>query len=240
MIDTSFYNVVVPILGLAPIFALAVICLILKYGQLCPGQHSRIQGELITIWTVLFVSIMMAVETSVSSIILIIGTLGGVYGILLSIWQGKLPNKRAIPDSAIYGALVPLSIYGIGILVNSQHLFVILPMIIMGAVLSQLLLVKAKHRLDAFNRLLPAIGVVASVISLAILAYFLVSQTDTTLLDSVLSNLYWFFGFISIGLTLWLLPLFSNNSQSYTLLGISTFLILISQILLFEVIVIIK
>lgn len=240
MIETSFYNIVVPILGLAPIFSLAIICLILKYGQLCPGQHSRIQGELITIWTVLFVSIMMAVETQLPLAILVMGGIGGFYGMLLSIWQGKLPNKRAIPDASIYGALIPLSIYAIGVLVYQGDLFIILPTIVTGCVLAQLLLVKAKHRLEAFNRLLPVIGVVVSVISLAILAFLLITQSDTTLLANVINNLYWFLGFLVMGLALWLLPLFSNNSQSYTLLGVSTFLILISQILLYEVIVIIK
>lgn len=239
MIETSFYNIVVPILGLAPVFSLAIICLILKYGQLCPGQHSRIQGELITIWTVLFVSIMMAFETQLPLFVLIVGVIGGVYGMLLSIWQGKLPNKRAIPDAAIYGALFPLGIYAVGVLYYQQSLFIVLPTIVTGSVLAQLLLVKAKHRLDAFNRLLPAIGVVMSVISLGVLAYLLVSQPDMSVLEAVLNNVYWFFGFLLIGLSLWLLPLFSGDPQSYTLLGVATFLILISQILLYEVVVII-
>ena len=171
---------------------------------------------------------------------LIVGVIGGVYGMLLSIWQGKLPNKRAIPDAAIYGALFPLGLYAIGVLYYQQSLFIVLPTIVTGSVLAQLLLVKAKHRLEAFNRLLPVIGVVVSVISLGILAYLLVSQPDMTILETILNNLYWFFGFLIIGLALWLLPLFSDNPQSYTLLGVATFLILISQILLYEVVVIIS
>jgi len=239
VVETSFYNIVVPILGLAPVFSLAIICLILKYGQLCPGQHSRIQGELITIWTVVFVSIMMAVETQLPLFVLIVGVIGGVYGMLLSIWQGKLPNKRAIPDAAIYGALFPLGIYAVGVLYHQQNFFIILPTIVTGSVLAQLLLVKAKHRLEAFNRILPAVGVAISVISLGILAYLLLSQPDMAILEFLLNNLYWFFGFLIVGLILWLLPLFSGDAQSYTLLGVATFLILISQILLYEVVVII-
>lgn len=240
MIDTMFYNIVVPILGLAPFFALSVICLILKYGQLCPGQHSRIQGELITIWTVLIVSIMMAAETNLPIPVLVVGAIGGAYGILLSIWQGKLPNKRAIPDNAIYGALLPIGIYAIGVVVHQASLFIILPMIVTGAVLAQLILVKAKHRLEAFNKILPVTGVVVSVISLIILAFLLITLSDATLLDDVMNKIYWFFGFLVFGLVLWLLPMFSGDPQSYTLLGVATFLVLISQILIYEVVVIIQ
>lgn len=240
MIETSFYNIVVPILGLAPFFALSIICLILKYGQLCPGQHSRIQGELITIWTVLIVSMMMAAETNLPMPVLVIGAIGGAYGILLSIWQGKLPNKRAIPDNAIYGALLPLGIYAVGVLMNQASVFIILPMIVTGAILAQLILVKAKHRLEAFNKILPVMGVIVSVISLAILAFLLITLADAALLDVVINKLYWFFGFLVFGLALWLLPMFSGDPQSYTLLGVATFLILISQILVYEVVVIIQ
>lgn len=239
MTDISFYSIVVPILGLAPFFSLALICLILKYGQLCPGQHSRIQGELITIWTVLSVSIMMGVETTLAMPILVIGALGGIYGILLSIWQGKLPNKRAIPDKAIYGALVPIGIYALGVLVNQGNVFIIIPMIVTGAVLGQLILVKAKHRLESFNRLLPILGVIVSVIGLIYLGFSLAILPEPSIIEALSSKLFWFFGFLLIGLALWLLPLFSGDPQSYTLLGVATFLLLISQILMYEVVVII-
>lgn len=239
MVDISFYNIVVPILAISPFVSLAIICLILKKGQLCPGQHSRIQGELITIWTVVFVSLMMAAETHLSSWIIAIGVIGGIYGILLSIWQGKLPNKRAIPDKAIYGALVPVGIYALGVLIYQANLFVLLPVVITGCVLAQLLLVKAKHRLEAFNRLLPMIGVIASVVSLVILAWLLGTNDSAEIFSQITPELYWFFGFLTGGLALWLLPLFSSNEQSFKLLGIATFLTLISQILVYEVIVII-
>ena len=239
MIDISFYNIVVPILALSPFFAFSVLCLILKKGQLCPGQHSRIQGELITIWTVIFVSLMMAVETNLSKWFIGVGVIGGLYGILLSIWQGKLPNKRAIPDKAIYGALLPLGIYAVGVALTQTTAFILLPMIVTGAVLAQLILVKAKHRLVAFNQILPILGVLMSVISLAVLGFSLLCSSDALLFEQITPELYWFFGFLLMGLGLWLLPLFTSDEQSYTLLGVATFLILISQILLYEVIVII-
>ena len=239
MIDISFYNIVVPILALSPFFAFSILCLILKKGQLCPGQHSRIQGELITIWTVIFVSLMMAVETALSNWFLSIGVLGGIYGVLLSIWQGKLPNKRAIPDKAIYGALIPLGIYALGVAFTQTTIFVLLPVIVTGCVLAQLILVKAKHRLVAFNQLLPIIGVATSVLSLMIFGFSFMGHDSALLLDQITPELYWFFAFLIVGLGLWLLPLFTNDEQSYTLLGVATFLVLISQILLYEVVVII-
>ncbi|MDP2561711.1 hypothetical protein [Psychrobium sp. 1_MG-2023] len=237
MVDVSFYQVVFPVLSLMPFCALLVVCLILKYGQICPGQHSRIQGELITIWTVLFVALMMGIETSISPWVLAIGGLGGVYGVLLSIWQGKLPNKRAIPDKAIYYSLLPLGFFSIGVLAAQQSPFIILPMIITGFILANLLLVKAKHRLEAFNKILPFAGVACSILLLIVVASLVFITGEQGLTDKITSNLYWFIGFLLMGLALWLLPVVSDNPQSHTLLGVATFLILISQVLIYEVIV---
>lgn len=222
-----------------PVFALAVVCLILKYGQLCPGQHSRIQGELITIWTVLFVAIMIGAETPTSTWVLVVGGVGGVYGILLSIWQGKLPNKRAIPDKAIYAALAPLSIYAVAVLVAQPSPFIMLPMIVTGSVLANLLLVKAKHRLEAFNRLLPYAGILATVLALGAVAYHILLAGEQLFNPDMQRDLMWAMGFLILGLALWILPLISTNPQSHTLLGVATFLLLIAQVLIYEVIVLI-
>lgn len=225
-----------------PIVALAIICLILRYGQLCPSQHSRIQGELITIWTVLFVSLMIGAETSIHPWLLVLGGVGGVYGILLSIWQGKLPNKRAIPDKAIYASLVPLSLYGLSVLASQHSVLVLLPVLLTGAVLANLLLVKARHRLEAFNKLLPFSGIISAVISLIITSVLIYLNTDVLqnyqqLAQVVQSNLLWSLGFLLLGLLLWILPQISTNPQSHTLLGVATFLILISQVLNYEIVV---
>jgi len=222
-----------------PVCALIIICVILKYGQLCPGQHSRIQGELITVWTVLFVAIMMGAETAISTWILVVGGLGGAYGILLSIWQGKLPNKRAIPDQAIYFSLVPLGLYGAAVLLAQPSWFVILPMVITGAVLANLLLVKAKHRLESFNRLLPFAGFFAAIIALLFVSITVYLAGEQALSETIVNNLMWTLGFLILGLFLWVLPQVSTNPQSHTLLGVATFLLLISQILIYEVVVLV-
>ncbi len=237
MQDISFYNIVFPILSLMPIFALAIICLILKHGQLCPGQHSRIQAELITIWTVLFVGVMIGAETQTSTWVLVVGGLGGAYGILLSIWQGKLPNKRAIPDKAIYFAMLPLTIYGLVLIWMQPSWFVLLPMAITGAVLANLLLVKARHRLEAFNRLLPYGGIVGTILSLVLVSWTIYAAGEGLFNADMQRDLLWALGFLLLGLSLWVLPLVSDNPQSNTLLGIATFLLLIAQILTYEVVV---
>ena len=237
MVDTSFYNIVFPVLALMPFCALAIICCILKYGQLCPGQHSRIQSELITVWTIMFVAIMMGAESTISTWILVVGGIGGGYGILLSIWQGKLPNKKAIPDKAIYFSMLPLSIFSLGVLFSQTTPFIVLPMLIAGSALAHLLLVKAKHRLQAFNKILPVTGVVASIVSLLWLSLLIAGGSEAMLSEDVVNNLCWFIGFLVMALALWLLPLFSSNPQSYTLLGVATFLLLISQVLIYEIVV---
>lgn len=234
MVADNFYNMVFPVLSLMPIWALAIICFLLKNGELCPGQRSRFQGELITIWTILFVAIMMGFESTTAVWILVIGIIGGAYGVLLSIWQGKLPGKRSIPDKAIYFSLIPLTIFALGVLFSQQTPFSLLPMIVAGSVLAHLLLVKAKHRFQAFNKILPMIGVIAAVISLAVVMILLMSNGDAPLSNSQVKDFLWFIGFLLGGIFLWLLPAFSSNPQSHTLLGIATFLILISQVLVTE------
>jgi len=222
-----------------PFCALVIVCIILKHGELCPGQHSRLQGELITIWTVLFVSIMIGAETATSTWVLALGAVGGIYGILLSIWQGKLPNKRAIPDSAIYFSLLPLGAYSLAIVINQPSIYIILPMIITGAVLANLLLVKAKNRLEAFNRLLPFGGVFCTILSLVYVSITIYLGGDGLFTTDMQRDMMWALGFLILGIGLWVLPLLSSNPQSHTLLGIATFLLLIAQILAYEVLVLI-
>jgi len=240
LLDISFYNVVFPILSLMPFCALAIICIILKYGQLCPGQHSRIQGELITLWTVLFVAIMIGAETTTSTWVLVIGGLGGVYGILLSIWQGKLPNKRAIPDKAIYASLVPIGLYSMAVIAQQPSWFVLLPMLITGGVLANLLLVKARHRLEAFNRLLPFSGIFFTMLSLVIVSLLIYVGGEALFNSDMQRDMMWALGFLVLGVGLWILPSISRNPQSHTLLGVATFLLLIAQILIYEVVVLLS
>jgi len=237
LLDISFYNIVFPILSLMPFCALTIICIILKYGQLCPGQHSRLQGELITIWTVLFVAIMIGAETSTQTWVLVIGGVGGAYGILLSIWQGKLPNKRAIPDKAIYCALVPLAIYSAAIIFNQPSFYVLIPMLITGAVLANLLLVKAKNRLEAFNRILPFSGIFATIVALVAISMTILNGHEALFNNEMQRDMMWALGFLALGIILWILPLISKNPQSHTLLGVATFLLLIAHILMYEVVV---
>jgi len=237
VVENDFYNMVFPVLSLMPIWALVIICLLLKKGELCPGQRSRFQGELITIWTILFVALMMGVESAIAGWILIIGALGAGYGVLLSIWQGKLPGKRSIPDKAIYFALAPLGIFSIGVLCSQANAFAILPMIITGTVLAHLLLVKAKSRLQAFNKILPFIGVAAVLVSLIVVMTLIGFGTNEALSAEQINDFMWFIGILIGGIFLWLLPALSSNPQSHTLLGIATFLLLISQILITELVV---
>lgn len=237
MVTENFYNMVFPVLSLMPIWALIVICCLLKKGQLCPGQRSRFQGELITIWTILILAIMMGFESTIATWLLVVGLIGGAYGVLLSIWQGKLPGKRSIPDVAIYYSLIPTGIFGLGVLVSQPSPFSVLPMIMAGSVLAHLLLVKARHRFVAFNKILPAIGVSTALISLITIAILVLSSGEFDLNDQQVNGFFWFIGFMVSGLFLWLLPALSTNPQSHTLLGIATFLILISQVLATELVV---
>ena len=233
MVADNFYNMVFPVLSLMPIWALMIICCLLKKGQLCPGQRSRFQGELITIWTILGLAVMMGFESSVPTWVLIFGIIASVYGILLSIWQGKLPGKRSIPDQAIYFSLIPLSIFGLGVVLFSGLLSG-LPMIVAGSVLANLLLVKAKHRFPVFNQILPAIGVTATIITLIVMMFLLTTGQSSELSGDQINDFMWFIGFLVGGMFLWLLPTLSSNPQSHTLLGIATFLILVSQVLAIE------
>ncbi|NRA54928.1 MAG: hypothetical protein HRU23_12350 [Gammaproteobacteria bacterium] len=234
MVVNNFYNMVFPVLSLMPVCALVIICLLLKKGELCPGQRSRFQGELITIWTILCVGLMMGIESQIASWILVVGGLGAGYGVLLSIWQGKLPGKRSIPDKAIYFSLIPLTIFTLGVLCSQPNGFAILPMVISGTVLAHLLLVKAKSRLQAFNKILPFVGISAVLLSLITIMATIGLGADVTLSQESLNDLLWLVGFLFGGVFLWLLPAISSNPQSHTLLGIATFLILISQVLATE------
>ena len=233
--SAHFYDQVFPVLSLMPVWALLVICWLLQKGELCPGQRSRIQGELITLWTVLGVGLMMGMEASVSGGLLVLGALGVVYGVLLSVWQSKLPGKRSIPDKAIYGALAPLGLFAVGVLWSYGSLVPLLMMMASGTALAHLLIVKARHRLQAFNLLLPVFGVVVAIVSLLVIAVMAGLINGEAIDEVLIKDMIWYIGFLASALFLWLVPLFSQRDNSHTLLGVATFLLFISQVLAIDV-----
>ena len=193
--SAHFYDQVFPVLSLMPVWALLVICWLLQKGELCPGQRSRIQGELITLWTVLGVGLMMGMEAVVSGGLLVLGALGVVYGVLLSIWQSKLPGKRSIPDKAIYGALAPLGLFAVGVLWTYGSLVPLLMMMASGTALAHLLIVKARHRLQAFNLLLPVFGVVVAIVSLLVIAVMAALNSAEAMNEVLINDMLWYIGF---------------------------------------------
>lgn len=231
----NFYDQVFPVLSLMPVWALLVICWILHKGQLCPGQRSRIQGELITLWTVLFVGLMMGFESLVPGWVMVLGAIGGGYGLLLSIWQSKLPGKRSIPDKAIFGALVPLGLFALGVLVSYGSVMPVLMMMVAGTAFCHLIIVKARHRLEAFNLLLPTFGVVIAILCLFIVAIIAALSDPQEVTSQLISDLLWYIGFLVAAIFLWLTPLVSKRENSHTLLGVATFLLFISQVLAIDV-----
>ena len=81
-------------------------------------------------------------------------------------WRGK----RAIPATLLWLPAMPLALYGLGLMQIQGWLGGLLQMVLLGSAFAHLMLLRARHRLQAFNLLLPWRGLVSAILSLIWLA----------------------------------------------------------------------
>ena len=75
-------------------------------------------------------------------------------GIVLSLVQSRLEGKRAIPATLLWLPAMPLALYGLGLMQIQGWLGGLLQMVLLGSAFAHLMLLRARHRLQAFNLLL--------------------------------------------------------------------------------------
>lgn len=212
-------------LALTAIGALAVLLLVLLKGDLCPGQRRRISDGLMSVWAVLGLSLMLAVEAQVPELMLWWGGLTLLFGIGVLVYQARLEGKRSLSLQWQIPALVLAAGLGVWILVRVGPTSVFM-LGAGGCVFGHLIMVRAKHRLQAFNLLLPLAGVCFSLAFVLMLLGQAGWQGDAAQVESLVLPFAQVCAAVLLGALVWLWPVFRKEATSAPVLAVASLLIL--------------
>ncbi|MGO4998893.1 hypothetical protein [Oceanisphaera sp. W20_SRM_FM3] len=211
-------------LALTAIGALLVLILVLAKGDLCPGQRRRISDGLMSVWAVLGLSLMLAVEAQAPPLMLWWGGLTLALGIGVLVYQARLAGKRSLSLSWQLPALILAAGLGGWILirVGPAGLFMLGAG---GCVFGQLIMVRAKHRLQAFNLLLPLVGVSCALLFILMLLGQAAWAGEAVNLDSLVLVFSQVCTAVLLGALVWLWPVFRKEATSAPVLAVASLLI---------------
>lgn len=217
-----------PLLGLMACGALFLLGVVLWKGDLCPGQRARISTQIFSVWVMTALSVLLAL--SAGAPLWLIAPAGGavIAGFALAIFQSRLEAKRSIPSGWFAVPALPLALYGL-LLVAREGGAALSQLIVLGCAFAHLMLLRARHRLQAFNLLLPLGGLVGALAGLVWLGVVTLMQQDAALLDTLIP---WVLGYsllMIMGLGTWFFPLLSRRDNAPVVLSTTLFILLLSQ-----------
>jgi hypothetical protein len=219
-----------PLTGLMALGALIALGLVLWRGDLCPGQRSRITTQLFSVWVITGLSLMLAVEAKAADWLIWSGAAALTLGVVLSLAQSRLEGKRAIPATLFWLPAMPLLVYGIGLLQIQGWLGGLLQMVLLGAAFAHLMLLRARHRLQAFNTLLPLAGLVAAILSLLWLAVLVGWQGSSASLDALILGVLTQAALLIAALLLWFSPLYRQQETAPVVVSTALCGLIIAQL----------
>lgn len=219
-----------PLTGLMALGALIALGLVLWRGDLCPGQRSRITTQLFSVWVITGLSLMLAVEAKAADWLIWSGAAALILGVVLSLVQSRLEGKRAIPATLFWLPAMPLLVYGIGLLQIQGWLGGLLQMVLLGAAFAHLMLLRARHRLQAFNTLLPLAGLVAAILSLLWLAVLVGWQGNDASLDALIPGVLTQAALLTAALLLWFSPLYRQQETAPVVVSTALCGLIIAQL----------
>lgn len=219
-----------PLTGLMALGALIALGLVLWRGDLCPGQRSRITTQLFSVWVITGLSLMLAVEAKAADWLIWSGAAALILGVALSLAQSRLEGKRAIPATLFWLPAMPLLVYGIGLLQIQGWLGGLLQMVLLGAAFAHLMLLRARHRLQAFNTLLPLAGLVAAILSLLWLAVLVGWQGSGVSLDALIPAVLTQAALLIAALLLWFSPLYRQQETAPVVVSTALCGLIIAQL----------
>ncbi|MBX9564916.1 hypothetical protein Q7I25_01030 [Aeromonas hydrophila] len=219
-----------PLTGLMALGALIALGLVLWRGDLCPGQRSRITTQLFSVWVITGLSLMLAVEAKAADWLIWSGAAALILGVVLSLAQSRLEGKRAISATLFWLPAMPLLVYGIGLLQIQGWLGGLLQMVLLGAAFAHLMLLRARHRLQAFNTLLPLAGLVAAILSLLWLAVLVGWQGSGASLDALIPAVLTQAALLTAALLLWFSPLYRQQETAPVVVSTALCGLIIAQL----------
>ncbi|MCZ0750430.1 MULTISPECIES: hypothetical protein [Aeromonas] len=219
-----------PLTGLMALGALIALGIVLWRGDICPGQRSRISQQLFSIWVITGLSLMLAVEANAASWLIWCGGASLVLGICLSLAQSRLEGKRSVPSTLLWLPALPLALYGVGLLQIQGWISGLMQMCMLGAAFAHLMLLRARHRLQAFNTLLPLAGLAGALISLIWLAVLVGWQGSAANLDDLIPAVVTQAVLLVASLLLWFSPIYQRKETAPVVVSTSLCGLIIAQI----------
>lgn len=219
-----------PLTGLMALGALIALGIVLWRGDLCPGQRARISQQSFSIWVITALSLMLAVEAKAASWLIWSGGTALVLGVGLSLAQSRLEGKRAIPAALLWLPALPLALYGVGSLQQQGWISGLLQMAMLGAAFAHLMLLRARHRLKAFNTLLPLVALAAAIVSLIWLAVLVGWQGGEANLDALIPAVVTQAALLVASLLLWFTPIYRQQETAPVVVSTALCGLIIAQI----------
>ncbi|MGB2079578.1 MAG: hypothetical protein ACPHV3_07310 [Vibrio sp.] len=184
--------------------ALLVLLLILKKGDICPGQRGRIFKQVLTLGGLWLVSGLTFWPAA-------------IVGLLLLTFFSRVKTGKTRDEGPVV-LLYLAAIFGFGCVIylgaNMGWLFslyILFCFLLLGAWLAHVLLIQARTRLQAFHFVLPVAGIIAAM-GVAVVVLLKGAQLEpqmlTILMNSILVNLV----ALLVGLSLWIWHLFSQKT----------------------------
>ncbi|GGB46461.1 hypothetical protein GCM10011502_19820 [Oceanisphaera marina] len=216
-------------LALTAITALGLLLWILRNGDLCPGQRRRISDGLLSVWAVFGLALMLSVEAAVPSLMLWLGGSTLASGLGATLYQARLAGKRSLPLSWHMLALVLALCYGLGLLLREGPAALLMAGA-GGCVFTHLIMVRAKHRLQAFNLLLPLVGIAFAVgwmVLLLVQTLWLQYESEVVFDTAHLIRPFvQMCAAVLLGAVIWLLPLLRKEQTRPPVIAVAALLIL--------------
>ncbi|SQD79355.1 hypothetical protein [Moritella yayanosii] len=231
MTEISFYQQIYPIIVMMPIAAACFLALVLTKGEICPGQRKRITENMISVWAVLALGLMIGVEVYATTLTLIVGGIAVFIGIMQNLIQSRLQGKRSIPSTWLRLPIALAVITGLLVLWQQQQALLLLEAVLLGAVFAHVILLRAKHRLQAFNVILPVVGIASSVLLMVGLLVVASMHADSSNMMVIQEFVIYRAVILLLALAVWTIPLYTKQEYSPNLVSLTTVLLLFSEVI---------
>ena len=226
---STLYQSLAIILPQACAFSFLLLMLILCKGQICSGQRSRLHLQFGSLWSLSslgLVSMIASGTPSLAAIILL--SLSVIAGWILSIKALRLEGKRIFKRAYWWLSGAPLLVV-VG-LMSVVHYPALLASFIAALAITHWVMLKAAHRLNSFDRLLPLTALVFFILSLGLYISQMWGIESPVLIGALQTKFIYVVAFSAIGMLLWLLPAFRQMEPTAAQLGATSLSLVIAAI----------
>ena len=214
-----------------PIAAACFLALVLTKGEVCPGQRKRITENMVSVWAVLALGLMIGVEVYATTLTLVIGGMAVFIGIMQNLIQSRLQGKRSIPSTWLRLPIALAVITGLLVLWQQQQALLLLEAVLLGAAFAHVILLRAKHRLQAFNVILPVVGIASSVLLMVGLLVVASMHADSSNMMVIQEFVIYRAVILLLALAVWTIPLYTKQEYSPNIVSLTTVLLLFSEVI---------